>query len=65
MGNYISNNYIVLLARRTLARYNTQTRIFKEMEKQQIKPVVAPKFDAEQINYHKLLQGNWRIEWLK
>lgn len=62
MGNYISNNYVYLLAKRTLARYNTQNRIFREMEKQKEKPVVAPKFDSGQINYRKLLNGNQALE---
>lgn len=57
MGNYISNNSVYLLAKRTLQRYNVENRAFKEMDKQITRPVVAPKHEAASIDYHKALKG--------
>lgn len=57
MGNYMSNNSVYLLARRTLMRYNAENRALKELEKQTKRPVVAPKHDAGIIDYHKSLKG--------
>lgn len=57
MGNYVSNNAVYLAAKRALMRYNIESRTFKELEKQTKKPLVAPKHEAEFIDYHKSLKG--------
>lgn len=57
MGNYISNNLVYLTAKRVLGRYNIESRVFKEIEKQSKKPVVAPKHEAGIIDYHKSMKG--------
>lgn len=57
MGNYLSNNTVLLAAKRVLGRYNIESRTFKEMEKQSQKPKVAPKHEAGIIDYHKSLSG--------
>lgn len=57
MGNYLSNNTLLLSAKRVFMRYNIENRAFKEIEKQGKKPLVAPKHDAEYIDYHKSLKG--------
>lgn len=62
MGNYLSNNTLLLSAKRALGRYNIESRTFKEIEKQSRKPVVAPKHEAGIIDYHKSLSGKW---WLQ
>lgn len=57
MGNYLSNNTVLLAAKRVLGRYNIESRTFKEIEKQSRKPVVAPKHEDGIIDYHKSLSG--------
>lgn len=57
MGNYLSNNTLLLATKRVLGRYNIENRTFKEIEKQSKKPVVAPKHEAGIIDYHKSLNG--------
>lgn len=57
MGNYISNNTVLLSAKRLLMRYNIENRAFKELDRQAIRPVVAPKHDADIVDYHKSLSG--------
>lgn len=59
MGNYISQNAVYLMAKRTLMRFNAESRAFKELERQTTKPVIAPKFDAGLIDYHKLMESEW------
>lgn len=63
MGNYLSNNTVLLAAKRVLGRYNIESRTFKEIEKQSKNPVVAPKHEAGIIDYHKSLNGkfNWIV----
>lgn len=61
MGNYISNNTVLLAAKRVLSKYNIESRVFKEIEKQSTKPVVAPKHEAGVIDYHKSLKGMYII----
>lgn len=68
MGNYISNNTVLLAAKRVLSKYNIESRVFKEMEKQSKKPVVAPKHEAGVIDYHKSLKGMHTLKinvWFK
>lgn len=60
MGNYISNNGLYLAAKRAASRYNSETRAFKEINRQKDKPFAAPHFDAEFIDYKKLLKGKIR-----
>lgn len=64
MGNYISNNTLLLSAKRILMRYNVENRAFNEMEKQAKKPLVAPKHDAGIIDYQKSLKGFRRTNCL-
>lgn len=57
MGNYISNNPVYLTAKRVMGRYNIENRVFKEIEKQGTKPVVAPKHESGIIDYHQSMKG--------
>lgn len=57
MGNYISNNTVYLSAKRAFMKYNIESRVLKEFEKQAKKPLPAPKHDAGIMDYHKSLKG--------
>lgn len=63
MGNYVSNNAVYLSAKRALMKYNIESRVFKEIEKQGQKPLPAPKHDAGIMDYHKSLKGIYRFIW--
>ncbi|XP_031627187.1 protein NDUFAF4 homolog [Contarinia nasturtii] len=58
MGNYMSNNTLYLSAKRLVSKYNIESRVSKELDKQAKKPVIAPKHEAGIIDYHKSLQEN-------
>lgn len=57
MGNYVSQNALYLSAKRLAMRFNVDNRMLKELDRQAIKPVVAPKFDADFIDYKKLMNS--------
>lgn len=38
-------------------RFNAENRAFKELERQTVKPVIAPKYDAGLVDYHKLMKS--------
>lgn len=57
MGNFISNNNLYLLLKRSATRYNVQNRAHKELKRQESSPVSAPKYDAGIIDYQKSMLG--------
>lgn len=57
MGNYVSQNALYLAAKRVIIRFNVDNRMLRELDRQAIKPVAAPKFDAGFIDYKKLMKG--------
>lgn len=57
MGNYVSNNTVLLSVKRLLMRYNIENRTLKELDRQAIKPTVAPKHDAGIVDYHESLRS--------
>lgn len=62
MGNFVSNNNFYLLLKRAATRYNAENRAFKELQRQENSPVVAPKYDAGIINYQKLMLGMLKLK---
>ena len=55
MGNLVTKAAKVAI--RKTNRYNAENRAFKEIERQQIRPVVAPKHESNVREFERLMEG--------